>query len=228
MYIDIHTHHFRIDQPALQVVNLSDKQLTLLCNGEKESLPRMANLQFCAGIHPWWADSYLYRSIAKEIALEAMPWKEVFSSTQLSFIGEIGLDKCVSVSNAAQHRCFTLQLDLASAMRKPVIIHCVRAMEEVFHYKKQYPNILAWLVHGFSGGPEQASQWIGQGFYLSFGDRFRPDALLATPMDKIFLETDAALVNIEDIYQRAADTLSMPISSLEAQIQTNWESLKKR
>ena len=92
---------------------------------------------------------------------------------------------------------FNAQLDIAHAINKPVVIHSVRATEDVINSIKNYPG-LRGMIHSYSGSYEQAKQLIGLGFYISFGGAITYDnarKLRATasdiPLGSILLETDA-------------------------------------
>ena len=63
------------------------------------------------GLHPWKADQISF------LAME--PWL-----LKASVIGEIGLDSVwCSVPLSVQEKAFCAQLELASAMKKPVVLH---------------------------------------------------------------------------------------------------------
>ena len=64
---------------------------------------------------------------------------------------------------------FKEQVKLSEKLGLPLIIHCVKAMEELLGVKESRPQItLIW--HGFRGKPEQAVQLLKKGFYLSLGN----------------------------------------------------------
>ena len=60
---------------------------------------------------------------------------------------------------------------------------------------------MPWLVHGFRGNMELASQLLSKGMYLSFWFDFvlrteSADLLRHLPVNRLFLETDGADVDI--------------------------------
>ena len=80
---------------------------------------------------------------------------------------------------------------------KPVVIHSVRATEDVINLIKNYSG-LKGMIHSYSGSYEQALQLIDLGFHISFGGALTYDnarKLRATasdiPLGSILLETDA-------------------------------------
>ena len=78
-----------------------------------------------------------------------------------------------------QKEVFLAQANLAEETHKPLIIHCVKAWADLIACKKAVKPEMPWIIHGFRGNGELASQLVRLGFYLSFGDRFNPSALRA-------------------------------------------------
>jgi len=142
------------------------------------------------GIHPWFAES------------AGTGWEErLFARLQEcpAGIGEIGLDKCCRADFDRQQRVFEAQLRMASALRRPVAIHCVKAwgllLEILEHLAaaKQLPTI---MIHAYGGSTETLQRLIGLGCFISFScrliaDHKRHPSFLATPLPSLLLETDS-------------------------------------
>lgn len=90
---------------------------------------------------------------------------------------------------------------------------------------KQKQVTVPVIFHGFNKSEKIAHELIEAGFYLSFGQALKKEnirKLLSTlPRHLIFLETDDALVPIQEIYQLAADALAIDMNSLSLQLQNN-------
>ena len=169
-----------------------------------------------AGIHPWEAGR---RTVNELLPLDA----------GVQAIGETGLDFAVDVPSEAQYAAFRGQLELARQLKLPVVIHCVRAFNEVMHELQTLPPRAA-IFHGFIGSPEQAQQALHAGYYLSFGERsFRSpktvEALRATPLSHLFLETDDDDRPIEAVYAHAAELLGLAEEELRAAAWENYRHL---
>ena len=180
MTIDIHTHHYRPDSPQVQVLNLRlppDFSAALMP-------PPADNLRLSAGIHPW--DAALF-SPSPQLRGRLMT---LCRDERIVYVGEIGLDKSCRASLPAQMELFRLQLSVADELKKPVILHCVRAMQEIIALKADYPSVPEWIVHGFRGHALQARQWLSKGFHLSFGVRYDPEAFAVCPPACRYRETD--------------------------------------
>ena len=171
-----------------------------------------------AGIHPWHA---LVGDIAEVERL----------APSADAVGEIGLDFACDVPREAQTSIFRAQLSLAEALGKPVVLHCVRAFEEVMKVIADY-RLKAVIVHGFIGSAEQAKRAVAQGYYLSFGERTLRspksiEAMRSTPLSHLFVETDESATPIEDIYAKIAELRGIRTSELLEATLTNFHKVTK-
>ena len=140
------------------------------------------------GIHPWHATNC---DLAE---LERL-------ASSVDAIGEIGLDYACDIPREVQTEVFRAQLAIAEQHKKTVVLHCVRAFEEVMKILADY-QLKAVIFHGFIGSIEQAQRAVNQGYFLSFGERtFRSaktiEAMRSTPLLHLFVETDESSTPIE-------------------------------
>ena len=63
-------------------------------------------------------------------------------------IGECGLDRRSPVCMESQEKILEVQVGLAEKLRKPLLIHCVRAYSELIAVKKRTGSTVSWIVHG--------------------------------------------------------------------------------
>lgn len=140
-------------------------------------------------------------------------------------IGETGLDKLCDTDFSMQQKVFDMQVQLAGQLNKPLIIHCVRAWDEVLVTLEKLQATVPVIFHGFNKSVELAKRIIEKGYYLSFGQAVEKPAvatvLQSVPPDRFFLETDDAAITIEEVYKRAAAALSIDMNSLSLQLQKN-------
>ena len=168
------------------------------------------------GIHPWFA---LDGDIAEVERL----------ARSAEAIGEIGLDFACDVPREAQEHIFRAQLALAERYKKVVVLHCVKAFEEVCKIVSEY-HLPAVIFHGFIGSKEQAQRAVTQGFYLSFGERtFRSpktiEAMRSTPLSHLFVETDESPTPIEKIYEKLAELRGISVAELIAATEDNFKRI---
>lgn len=179
---------------------------------------------FSMGLHPWYISPNWPREF-DELAKYAKDKKVVA-------IGECGLDKICDVELALQHEVFTKQVELASHLKKPLIIHCVRAFEEILHILKYSKSKVPVIFHGFNKSISLAKKIIDQGHWLSFGKALQhadvQNTIAALPIEKIFLETDDAPISITEVYNLAASALKIERNLLSFQIQKNAATVFNR
>ena len=111
-------------------------------------------------------------------------------------------------------------MKLADRLDLPLIIHLVRAQEDLVRLKKELRPHSPWLIHGFRGKPEQAEQLLRAGFYLSFGRHFHSESLaLAYGQGRAFLETDdIAELSIASVYEEASRSLGISLKELREKL----------
>lgn len=168
------------------------------------------------GIHPWHALGADIATIESKAA-------------DADAIGEIGLDFACAVSREEQERIFRVQLAIAERLRKPVVLHCVRAFEEVMRVLRDF-HLSAVIFHGFIGSKEQAQRAVAEGYYLSFGERtFRSPKTIAAmrniPLSHLFVETDESSTPIEAIYEKIAELRGISIAELAAATEENYNRI---
>jgi TatD DNase family protein len=168
------------------------------------------------GIHPWHAN---FGDIAEVERLASL----------VDAVGEIGLDYACDVSREEQTTVFRAQLTLAERLEKPVVLHCVRAFEDVMKIVGNY-HLEAVIFHGFIGSTEQAQRAVNQGYYLSFGERtFRSiksiEALRTTPLSQLFIESDESTTPIEEIYAKIAELRGVEVSELLKATEANFKRI---
>ena len=166
------------------------------------------------GIHPNDASNLAYSIPKLEHAL--------MLSNCLA-IGECGLDKYSNVDFNIQQNSFIQQVQLAEKFQKPLIIHCVKAWNEIKTIKKQMNPIQPWVFHGFrkTGILDQVLQ---ENLFVSIGtsilfDQNLQKILPQIPLEQLFLETDNDTNHsIDDVYQKVSAILEIPMEVLEKQL----------
>lgn len=168
------------------------------------------------GIHPWHAANCDLAEVEKH-------------APSADAIGEIGLDYACDVPREVQTAVLRAQLTLAEQLEKPVVLHCVRAFEEVMKIVADY-RLKAVIFHGFIGSKEQAQRALAQGYFLSFGERtfHSPktiEALRITPLSQLFAESDESPTPIEEIYSKIADLQGVSTEDLDAAAKSNFAKI---
>ena len=91
---------------------------------------------FSVGIHPWdvHADWPAQVEWLRQIVEED---RGAGGTRRIVAIGECGLDKLQGPSMDVQMACFHAQIDVARQWRLPVIVHCVKAWDELISTKNK-------------------------------------------------------------------------------------------
>ena len=172
---------------------------------------------YSIGIHPWYFDEDFESQIENLISYA--------NHVSVLAIGEAGLDKICKTDFELQQIIFSKQIQLANELRKPLIIHCVKAWAEVFSLLEKGKVNVPVIFHGFNKSKSLAHEIVEQGYYLSFGKALKKESIKEVvreiAINRFFLETDDADVKIEEIYKLAANALSIDLNSLSLQIQKN-------
>lgn len=174
--IDIHTH----DKSRINaVINIYPHEN--LIEGAFHSV----------GIHPWQTTDIDLSTIEKLNTLASHP--------QVVAIGETGIDTLKGASIDKQIDIFKLHISLSEQVKKPLIIHCVKAFNEIITIKKQLKPSMPWIIHGFRGKPQLTQQLLNNGFYISLGEHFNSQSATIIPSDRLFFETDESSLDIYTI-----------------------------
>lgn len=203
--LDLHTHHPPL-LPGTAVINCYPDTFA----------PRPGEY-YSVGIHPWHVSSDMQDQLSRLAGQLRHP--------QVVAIGEAGLDKHASAPLALQQTLFTLQARLAEETGKPLIIHLVKALDELLALRRTLRPTVPWIIHGFRGKPQQAETLLHHGFSLSFGEHLNESSLRLVPSDRLFLETDESLLPIEEILCRAALLRGVSEEELRDTIQSNMKRL---
>ena len=179
MILDIHTHK-AAPQP-LAVVDIS-----FIRNPEFRAVDGQL---YSAGIHPW--DTH--RDVTPE---------------EFVAVGEAGVD--LSGRGGMMFRqlnIFKRQIELSESLKKPIIVHCVKAEDVLCGLIRDLKPTQPWIIHGFRKKPQAARQLLNAGCYISLGQHFNPDTLHAIPQDRLLAETDESELSIQEIIRIQSNIL---------------------
>lgn len=155
-------------------------------------------------------------------------YKKLAAHPKVVAIGECGLDYAVFVRERSeqeqkqvsaesysegglsieerkrkQKAAFIRQIELALEIKKPLMVHCRNAFDDLIEIFDSYFVIHnsdnPGIIHFFSGTKEDAEKLLDLGFSFSFGGvvtfaRDYDEVVKYIPLDRIMLETDAPYV----------------------------------
>ena len=200
---DSHTHindlAFADDLPdVIERAHAFGVTSLLVLAGDQASLKRLLalfalddHIYGAAGCHP--EDAIRYDQ-AEEKMLE-----QVLQQPRMKALGEIGLDYHCDVPKVVQQQVFRRQLRLAQRLQLPVSIHNREAFSDTYRIlKEEKIGDFGGVMHSFNGNAAWAQKFLALGMYLSYSGvaTFKNatevrQAFLATPLERILVETDA-------------------------------------
>ena len=202
--LDIHTHHPSPD--AIRSCFLSDAS---------EDVPFGFR---SVGIHPW--------HLTESNAEAHLRWLEEAARREgVVAIGECGLDKLRGAPMEIQQDVFRKCADVAERTSLPLIIHAVKSSGELIRLKKELRPRMTWIIHGFRGKKAVAEEYLKHGFHLSFGEKYREEALRCVPTERLFIETDESTSDIGDICRKIAASRGMSAEELAERVGNNVKNI---
>lgn len=161
------------------------------------------------GLHPTSADAPSF-SNSREFANEYFEeLKQLAQHPRVVAIGECGLDYYHITDPEARKRqkeIFEAQVELASELKKPLVIHCRDAHPDLLSilkansYKLKATNAGVMHFFGGAGSWENVPDYLAMGFYISlagvitFKNYAHAEDIKRLPLDRIVVETDAPYV----------------------------------
>ncbi len=209
-YIDIHTHQPLNRVDVIEIANIIPFHQ-----------PKPSARLYSAGVHPWYinpGDEHLY-----------WEWlKRVSADQRCLMIGECGLDGVCKSDAELQHRIFRWQMEFASEMQKPMVIHCVKRHNEIQRLSKNREMHTPWILHDYHSSVEMTRQLLECNILFSFGagllygNEKQKTLIGEIPSDRLFLETDDSGISIEKIYAAAGILLKIDVLDLRLTIFNNF------
>ena len=143
-----------------------------------------------AGIHPHDAAQ------ATESHFQGL--RDLLRNPKVVAVGEIGLDYYYDHSpREVQQQVLVRQLEVAREARRPIIIHCRDAYEDLRQIIRTHWQASEGILHCFSGSHEDAFYFLERGFLISFAGNVtfkKAEGLRAVaaeiPLDRLLTETD--------------------------------------
>lgn len=223
MIFDTHAHYddeaFQEDRDEL-LNSLSTHGIEAVVNvgasiqTTKNTLELMKKYPFvygAVGVHP---------SETEELNDNLMDWlKHVSGEKKVVAIGEIGLDYYWKEPDPEiQKHWFVRQLQLARAVKLPVIIHSRDAAQDTLDIMKaEKAGEIGGVIHCFSYGTEMAREYLNMGFYLGIGGvvtfnngRKLKEVVEYMPLDRIVLETDCPYLSPVPNRGKRNSSLNLP------------------
>lgn len=201
MIYDIHTHHHP-EEAGTAIVQFTPDNF----------VPR-AGHYYSVGLHPW--------DIADDWKIQLGKLAIMALHPQVVMIGEAGIDKKNgSAPIELQTEVLREQVRLSELVRKPLIIHCVKGIDELLAIRKETKATLPWVLHGFRGGTKLYEQLKRAGIYVSVGERYDKEFVQEVPLTDLLLESDE-FYDIDTIYELTSNDMAMDEANLRQRVWFN-------
>jgi TatD DNase family protein len=151
-------------------------------------------INFAVGLHPLDADKWTAEMAGEILALAS-------SDAKVVAIGEIGLDFYRADNEVQQRKVLESQLQIATQLDLPVIIHCRDAAAQLKQilqsWQTKTSNQIRGVMHCWGGTPTETQWFLDLGFYISFSgtvtfknaQQIHQSAQIVSK-DRLLIETD--------------------------------------
>jgi TatD DNase family protein len=209
-FIDFHSHRADGEGHTLTVKNLFA--------GEEVPVSVPPGIYFSAGIHPW--------HLTEENFVELLAaLKNTLVHPRVIAVGEAGFDRLKGPSEDIQYDAFICQARLAEEFNKPVVIHAVRSWNILIKAKKEVNPSVKWIIHGFRGKAQLASDLVSEDFMISLGvEGISQEVVEAAGLQNILLETDDSGRSISSAYSHLAVISGVSLNKLIDRLKDNFNS----
>lgn len=200
-----------------------------------------------------WASVGLHPNDNLNEKFNVREYEELLKMPKVVAMGEIGLDYYRTVDpndQDFQKGRFEEQLELAVKINMPIILHsrdsgkgtAGRVHQDMISILKKFktpdPSLLG-VAHSFTGGIDDAREYLEMGFFLGFNGiltftRQYDGIVNYVPLDRIFLETDAPFLApepyrgkrneplyVKEVAGRIAELKNIPIDKVFEQTTRN-------
>lgn len=211
IYINIHGHRQANNIQEWVMMNLMAKDYPP---------DDIENGYYSVGFHPYNVGKVDEEDTLNKVRLST-------ENPRVFAVGEIGMDKTLEAPMEAQRSIFEAQVDIAEFADLPVVLHVVKAFNEMIEFMKVHRPAVPMIIHGYNGSPQMAEALLKEGFMISFGEAIAREhskiveSLALVPINKLFLETDEGDLDIREIYHFAAEVKGISTDQLRIQVFEN-------
>jgi TatD DNase family protein len=197
-------------------------------------------VRFAAGIHPHRAAAWTGRlDDARQVLERAVAAHDAVA------VGEIGLDYHYDfAARDVQRDVFALQVEVATTVGKPVVIHARESIDDTVAILAQ-GNGVRGVMHCFTGTIDDARRALDLGFYISLSGIVTfprsiglQEVAAFVPLDRLLIETDAPFLApvphrgrrnepawVVETLRALARLRSLPVEELTSQLALNTAAL---
>ncbi len=210
MLINIHTH-------------IQSNSIYEILNKEETIIDTI----YSYGLGPWALEQISEKYF--ENPNNSLEFEKIIKHKNCVAIGEIGIDKNLSIDLNKQTQLLTKQIFISEKNQLPIILHCVKSWNEIVEIRNILKPTQPWIFHGFRK-TELLESVLKSGVHISIGtaiiwDKKLQDSIKNIPIDRLFLETDNNLnYTIMDVYAKICSLKNISLQTLEEQLYKNTKN----
>lgn len=206
-YFDVHSHKSHPQSDNDTVVTIENIRI---CNNNADLI---SSPYFSVGIHPYDAEK-----VSEKWFLDL---ETIASNDRCLAIGECGIDKRYP-DEKLQSEILYRHIDLSNRLHKPLIIHCVKAENEILNALKRSTE--KTIFHSYAHFDQQMER--ASNVTLSLSERsLQNPTIHRIPTSRMLLETDDGGMSIEQIYAKYSKLLGIDPKQLQTIIYDNFTNI---
>jgi len=212
-FLDIHCHN------PFKYKNKNVVSVSSISYGSSSSLTIPKDIYWhSVAVHPW--------DVQEFSSLDSLNFEKDLGHPRCIMIGETGLDRA-RANFELQQEFFLKHLEIAKRLALPVMLHCVRAYNEVQRLLSKVNLRAPVIFHDYHGTLQETQTLMSKNCYFSFGPRLTHastkllEALKEIPSSRIFLETDDASIHIREVYECYSSLAGIKMEDLKLEILDN-------
>ncbi len=241
--------HFHLDENGLN--EKDDYGVVSVCSEtELESFLSQKKLYSNKNLYVSAGAFSFYNFLDKpEIVLEngrkdVLMLEQLLKANDIDAVGEAILDASTYERKATlkeQTEIFADEINLAAKYKKPLVVHSVKTLPQIFEMSHLLKKVPAVIFHGFGGAVQQAESLLNRGINCFFslgtslinGKKSAKACASALDVKRLLLETDFPFCNVQGehldrletltrVYKAVAKERNIEVETLAGQVYFNF------
>ena len=175
---------------------------------------------YCAGIHPWDVDK------VASLDQKLLDLRKALENKKCVALGEVGIDRNYP-DLEKQKNLMIEQLELAVEFDLPVVIHCVKALNDVLSTLKKFPKKMKVYLHGINLNEQELAEVNKRKYFVGLGPQLFNKSKIqniihSIPKDKILIETDDTGLSVNQVFESLSLRLGHDPENFMYQLNLNF------
>lgn len=172
---------------------------------------------YSIGVHPWGAN--INQCVSINDLISAASYEYVVA------IGETGIDTIKGGDIETQKSLFIKHIKVSETLKKPIVLHVVKAWQQIIEIRRMIKPSQIWIAHGFRGKPQLAKELLRHGIHISLGEHFNTETATIIPDEMLLTESDESNLSINAIINKIAEARAISPDNLRDIIVQNTDRI---